>query len=113
MAGQYFVRLFTADPAVGDLSLWAIKVCTLAIIPLGVQYMIVDGFTAMGLVPYAFSLSAFRKSVYFVALFLLPVFLEAKFVFWAEPISDIIAPLVSIVVYRLTINKVLDRGPRV
>ena len=113
VAGQYFVRLFTADPAVGDLSLWAIKVCTLAIIPLGVQYMIVDGFTAMGLVPYAFSLSAFRKSVYFVALFLLPVFLEAKFVFWAEPISDIIAPLVSIVVYRLTINKVLDRGPRV
>ena len=31
--------------------------------------------------------------------------------FWAEPVSDIIAPVVSIIVYRLTINKVLDRHP--
>lgn len=111
VAGHLFVRLFTQDPAVSQLSLWAIGICTLAIIPLGVQYEIVDGFTGMGQVRIAFSLSAFRKLVYFIALFLIPLFFEAKMAFWAEPVSDIIAPVVSIIVYRLTINKVLDRHP--
>ena len=55
--------------------------------------------------------SFFRKLVYFAALFLIPVFGEARYAFWAEPVSDIIAPVVSIVVYRLTIHKVLDRRP--
>src|SRR5699024_8499608 len=58
LAGHLFVRLFTQDPAVSQLSLWAISTCTLAIIPLGVQYEIVDGFTGMGQVRIAFSLSA-------------------------------------------------------
>ena len=70
-----------------------------------------DGFTGMGQVGIAFFLSAFRKAVYFIALFLLPVFFEARMAFWAEPVSDIIAPVVSVVVYRLTIHKVLDRPP--
>lgn len=111
LAGPLFVRLFTSDEAVGSLSLWAIRVCTTAIIPLGVQYEIVDGFTAMGQVRIAFSLSAFRKSVYFISLFLLPVFFSAQSVFWAEAISDIVAPVVSVIVYRVTIRRVLDRGP--
>ena len=55
VAGHLFVRLFTQDPAVSQLSLWAIGICTLAIIPLGVQYEIVDGFTGMGQVRIAFS----------------------------------------------------------
>ena len=111
VGGHLFVRLFTQDPAVSQLSLWAIGTCTLAIIPLGVQYEIVDGFTGMGQVKIAFALSAFRKAVYFLALFLIPVFFEARMAFWAEPVSDIVAPVVSVIVYRLTIHKVLDRHP--
>ena len=48
VAGPLFVALFNGDGEVADLSQWAIRVCTAAIIPLGVQYEIVDGFTAMG-----------------------------------------------------------------
>ena len=112
VAGPLFVALFSGDGEVADLSLWAIRVCTAAIIPLGVQYEIVDGFTAMGQVRIAFSLSFFRKLVYFLALFIIPVFWEARYAFWAEAISDIVAPAVSVAVYFLFINKVLDRGPR-
>ena len=112
VAGPLFVALFNGDGEVADLSLWAIRVCTAAIIPLGVQYEIVDGFTAMGQVRIAFSLSFFRKLVYFLALFIIPVFWEARYAFWAEAISDIVAPAVSVAVYFLFINKVLDRGPR-
>ena len=33
-------------PRVADQAVWAIRVCTLALLPLGLQYEIVDGFTA-------------------------------------------------------------------
>lgn len=53
-------------------------------------------------------MSAFRKVVYFGALFLLPALFGARAAFYAEPISDVLGPLACIVVYRLAIRRVLD-----
>ena len=111
LAGPLFVRLFTADAGLAAEAFGAIKICTLAIIPLGVQYALVDGFTGMGLVQLSLPLSAFRKVVYFVALFLLPAAFGARSVFYAEPVSDILGPLMSVVVYALTIRKILSFPP--
>ena len=72
LAGGLFARLFTSDALVLEKAAWAIRVCTLALIPLGLQYEIVDGFTAIGQVRYAWPLSFWRKAVYFAALFVLP-----------------------------------------
>lgn len=104
-----FVRLFTADTALASEAVWAIRVCTLAILPLGVQYELVDGFTAMGCVNYSLPLSFFRKLVYFAALFIIPLFAEPKMVFFSETISDILGPLATIIVYRLTIKKIMKK----
>ena len=82
--------------------------CTLAILPLGIQYEVVDGFTAMGQVHLSLPLSFFRKAVYFGALFLLPALFGARAAFYAEPISDVLGPLACVVVYRLSIRRVLD-----
>ncbi|MDY3763594.1 MAG: MATE family efflux transporter, partial [Candidatus Ventricola sp.] len=57
LVGPLFVRLFTRDAQQAALSGWAIRVCTLAIIPLGLQYEVVDGFTALGQVRLSFALS--------------------------------------------------------
>ena len=111
LAGPLFVRLFTADAGLAAEAFGAIKICTLAIIPLGVQYALVDGFTGMGLVQLSLPLSAFRKVVYFVALFLLPAAFGARSVFYAEPVSDILGPLMSVAVYALTIRKILSFPP--
>lgn len=108
LAGPLFVSLFTRSPDLAAEAYRAIKICTLAIIPLGAQYELVDGFTGMGLVKLALPLSAFRKAVYFLALFLLPGAFGAQAVFYAEPISDIISPIVSAIVYALMIRRVLD-----
>ena len=89
-------------------ALSAIHICTLALIPLGLQYAIVDGFTGMGKVQLALPLSAFRKAVYFIALFALPAAFGARAAFYAEPISDIAGPVVSIAVYALCIRRILD-----
>lgn len=110
--GRQFVRLFTTDPTVSENALWAIRVCTLSLLPLGIQYEIVDGFTAIGKVRFSLPLSFWRKTVYFASLFLLPVFFGAKSAFYAEPISDLGGPLVSMAVYALAMNKVLIKRKR-
>lgn len=108
VAGPLFVRLFTQDDEVAALSVWAIRVCTLAAVPLGAQYEIVDGFTALGQVKISFPLSFFRKGVYFAALFILPACFGARAAFYAEPVSDIVGPLASAIVYKLCIGHVLS-----
>lgn len=109
LCGPLFVSLFTKDPALAEQAMWAIKVCTLAIIPLGIQYEIVDGFTAIGHVKISMFLSSFRKAVYFAALFLIPLFFPARSIFYAEAISDILGPLMSVGVYFICIKKILHR----
>ena len=51
---EYFVKIFTQNETYISLTVWAIRVYTLGIIPLALQYTIVDGFTGMGIVPYSF-----------------------------------------------------------
>ena len=107
--GGLFVRLFTQDDALGAEALRAIRICTLAVLPLGAQYEITDGFTAMGLVRLSLPLSLWRKLVYFTAVFALPAVFGARAVFFAEPISDVVGPAVSFLVYGVCIRRVLAR----
>ena len=111
LGGGLFVRLFTTEAGLAEEALSAIHVCTLAIIPLGVQYALVDGFTGMAQVKLALPLSAWRKLVYFAALFWLPAAFGARAAFWAEPVSDILGPIASVTVYALCIKKILDFPP--
>ena len=108
LGGGLFVRLFTTEPELAAEALDAIRICTLAVIPLGIQYAIVDGFTGMAQVKLALPLSAFRKVVYFAALFWLPASFGARAVFYAEPVSDVLGPIASVIIYAVFIKKILD-----
>ena len=70
---QYFVRIFTDNPEYMQLSIWGIKVFTLAIIPLSFQYVFVDALTAMSMTRLSLFLSLFRKTTYFLATCIIPV----------------------------------------
>lgn len=107
LGGAWFVRLFTDDPVIESHALWAVRVCTISLLPLGIQYEIVDGFTAIGQVRFSLPLSFWRKLVYFAALFALPAFRGAEAAFYAEPVSDILGPAVSVFVYCLVMKRVL------
>ena len=104
------VRLFTSDPTVAAEALRAIRIFTLAIIPLAFQYEIVDGFTGLGQVQVALPLSFFRKGLYFVSLFLLPAMFGAEAAFFAEPVSDIAGPVVSAIVYIVSMKGILAKA---
>ena len=109
VAGPLFASLFTTDPAINAEACRAIRICTIFAVPLGIQYEIVDGFTGMGQVQMSLPLSFWRKGVYFIALFLIPLFFEANMIFYAEPISDILAVSLSIPLYLTQIKKILRK----
>ena len=109
LLGPLFVRLFTQDAALAAQAYDAIRICTLAIIPLGVQYELVDGFTGIGQVRLSLPLSFWRKLVYFIAVFALPALFGARAVFYAEPISDVLGPLVTVLVYLAFMKKILRK----
>ena len=106
--GKYFIYLFSTDASVIKVATQALHLMTLFIIPLGMQYAFVDGMTALGQVRISLPLSFFRKAVYFVALFLLPYFYGAEMTFAAESISDIVAPIVSFIVVKRSLNHILQ-----
>ncbi len=110
VGGNIFVSMFTKDPELAAQAVEAIRICTLAVVPLGIQYAIVDGFTGLGQVQLALPLSAWRKAVYFTAVFILPAVLGADYVFYAQPISDVLGPLTSVTVFILLNRKVLTAG---
>lgn len=104
-----FVRLFTADPFYAELSVKAVKAMTWMIIPLAVQYTIVDGFTGLSAVKYAISLSITRKTIYFVFMLIIPVFFGIENIFYAESAADVLSAGISVTVYLKCMNGILKR----
>ena len=104
----YFVRLFTNDTFYMELSIKIIKTMTMMIVPLAVQYTIVDGFTGLSAVKYAIILSTCRKALYFGSMIVFPLFWGIENVFFAEPVVDIISAVVSVCVYFKCINGILQ-----
>ena len=109
VAGPVFASLFTGDAALNASACRAIRICTAMAIPLGLQYALVDCFTGMGQVQVSLPLSFWRKGVYFVAIFLIPMFLDASMIFYAEPISDILCICASVPTYCIMIKKILHK----
>lgn len=104
---QYFVRIFTKNPEYASLSVWGIQVFTLGVIPLSFQYVFVDALTAMSLTKLSLFLSLLRKSEYFAATCLLPLFFAARMCFYVEPIADTLCFFSSSLAFFLIYKKYL------
>lgn len=107
-----FVSIFTREPAYVEITVKAIRIYTLCVVPLAVQYTVVDGFTGMGIAKVAVSLSMFRKGLYLLGLVAFPALLGAEAVFFSEPVSDLTACVVSSVTYIMLSGKVLGDHKR-
>ena len=109
---QYFVSIFTDNKEYAELAIWGIRAFTLMIIPLSFQYVIVDGLSALGMTKTSLSLSLFRKSLYFGATCVLPVFFAAQSAFYAEPVADGVSACVSCIVFSYIYRKYLRGAGR-
>lgn len=105
---DFFVGLFTSDGEAFRFSIRAIHIVTLMIVPLGFQYVFVDGLTAMAKTREALMLSVFRKGLYAAGCVVLPMLFTAEAAFYTEPLADIVSATVTTTVYLLVINKHLQ-----
>lgn len=104
----FFVGMFTSDGETARFSIRAIHIVTLMIVPLGFQYVFVDGLTAMAKTKEALMLSVFRKGLYAAGCVVLPMLFTAEAAFYTEPLADIVSATVTATVYLLVINKHLQ-----
>ena len=107
-----FAEIFTNDRFFIETSVRAIRISVLAIVPLAIQYEVVDGFTGMCAAALAISQSMFRKAVYLAAMLILPALAGIENVFYAEPAADVIASAVAVGVYFVFSGRVLGDGKR-
>lgn len=101
---EVFVGFFLKDLSTIQLASSSIQMYTFALLGVAVQYALVDGLTAMGRVKYALPLSLFRKVVYMVCLFVLPLFWDIRYIFYAGTISDSAGALFSLLMFFSVIN---------
>ena len=79
----------------------------------GAQIACQQSFMALGQAKISLFLACLRKIILLIPLiFILPMFLENKVfgVFLAEPVSDIIAALVTTIAFLSQFNKILNKG---
>ncbi len=105
----YFVRLFTREPELVERSVRYIKTFTAMILPLAVQYPLVDETTALGQVRLALFCSMFRKSLFFICLLVLPALFSAEAAFLSEPIADLTAATMTTCLFLHFFPKILAR----
>ena len=83
------------------------------ILPLAIQYPLVDETTALGRVRQALFCSLFRKGVFLAAVLLLPFCFGAEATFFCEPIADAAAAaMTSFLFLRALPHVLLSCGQR-
>ncbi len=112
---QVFVQIFNKDVALVEHTVWAMRIYMAGIFSLGFQLVCQQSFVALGQAKVSLFMACLRKLILLIPLiFILPIFFENKVfaVFLAEPISDIIAALVTTGTFFFRFDKILKSGPQ-
>ena len=94
-----FVAMFTSDVVTMPIAQRAIKIFCLGILMMSIQYVLVDGITGLSNVKLSLFLSLNRKMMYLCCTCLLPVFFGVSNIFYAQPIADIYASIVTAICF--------------
>ncbi|HIX68574.1 MAG TPA: MATE family efflux transporter [Candidatus Anaerostipes excrementavium] len=109
MMPKVFAGLFLQDDQLIQMAAGSIRMYTLALIGVAVQYALVDELTAMGKIRFALPLSLFRKILYIVCIFVLPLFFDVRCLFYAGSISDGIGASFSLILFFFFIRPKLKK----
>ena len=94
-----FVHLFTNDSSIIPISVRAIHIFCLGIILMAFQYVLVDGITALSHVKLSLLLSLNRKMIYLVSACVLPFLFGVDAAFFAQPLCDSVAAIVTMICF--------------
>ncbi len=104
-----YVSLFTRDEMLLNRSVRYIRIFTAMIIPLAVQYPLVDESTALGQVRLALFCSMFRKTLFLGVLLIFPAVIAADAAFLSEPLADVISATVTTCLFLHFFPRILAR----
>lgn len=109
---QFFAGIFTTDTALVEYTTWALRIYMAGIFSLGFQISCQQSFMALGQAKTSLLLACLRKIILLIPLiFILPHFFENQVfaVFLAEPVSDIIASVITTATFLTQFKKILSR----
>ncbi|MEG2087386.1 MAG: MATE family efflux transporter [Angelakisella sp.] len=107
---QVFVALFTPDPALTQYAVWAVRIYLFGALAMGAQMTCQQTFIAVGQAKSSIILALLRKIILLIPLiYLLPLFFQNKVlgVFVAEPVADILATTVTVLMFAAQFGKIL------
>ena len=110
-----FAKIFSSNVELIELTSWAIRIYLFAVPLMGVQIACQQTFIAFGNSKVSAFLAIFRKLIVLIPMiFILPMFLQDKVfaVFLAEPISDTIAVLTTVLLFMINFKKILKKEVR-
>ena len=113
IAPQIFASIFSSDAALIEKAEWCMRIYMAGIFALGFQISCQQTFVALGQAKTSLLLACLRKLVLLIPLiFVFPLFFENKVfaVFLAEPISDIVAAMVTTGCFFTKIRGILENG---
>ena len=109
----FFAGIFTSDTALVSYTAWAIRIFLAGVFSLGFQISCQQSFVALGQAKICLLMACLRKLILLIPLiFILPNFFADKAfaVFLAEPVSDILAAMVTTVAFFTFFRKMLKEG---
>lgn len=112
---EVFAGIFSNDADLIKNTAWCMRVYMAGIFSFGFQNSCQQTFVALGQAKTSLLLACLRKLVLLIPLiFVLPNFFNNKVfaVFFAEPISDILAATVTTIIFFTKIKGILEKGAR-
>lgn len=103
-----FARLFTNNKELIEITSWALRIYMSAAFLMGIQFACQQTFIALGNAKASVFLAILRKIILLIPLiFILPQLITDKVfaVFLAEPVADIIAVTVTIILFTIQFKK--------
>ena len=113
LAPQLFAGIFTSDKVLANYTAWALRIYMAGIFAMGFQVSCQQSFMALGQAKVSLILACLRKLILLIPLiFILPLIFQDKVfaVFLAEPVSDIIAAIVTTIVFMFKFNNILSEN---
>ena len=110
---QFFAGIFTSNMELRSYTSWALRIYMAGIFAFGAQIGCQQSFMALGQAKISLLLACLRKIVLLIPLILiLPQFLSNQVfaVFLAEPVSDLLAALVTTSSFMLKFDGILKKG---
>ncbi len=115
LCAPLFVSIFTTDTALQEMATWTLRLYMAGIWIFGAQVACQQAFVALGKAGVSLLLACLRKIVLLIPLiFILPLLLENQVfaIFLAEPIADILAALVTMTIFFISMRSIFKQIDR-